>query len=122
MAVLNGISRDKPGWLRSWQHSTISHRIDFLQRVLADRAVERRFQRRVRLIKWALFLGMAVLLAIFAFVQEKQGAEETAGDTQTRQAVRGADAAWGWSLPDQRGYPLTAQGQEGRRLDHVLGP
>jgi hypothetical protein len=85
VAVLNGISRDKPGWLRSWQHSTIANRIDFLQRVLADRGVEKRFQRRVRLIKWALFLGMAVLLAIFSFAWQKQGGEENAADNAAAQ-------------------------------------
>jgi len=85
VAALNGISRDKPGWLRSWQHSTIANRIDFLQRVLADRGVEKRFQRRVRLIKWALFLGMAVLLAIFSFAWQKQGGEENAADNAAAQ-------------------------------------
>src|ERR1022692_3712156 len=34
-----------------------------------------------------------------------------------RQAGRGAGL--GWSLPGQRGYPLTAQGKELRRLDRA---
>jgi Zn-dependent protease with chaperone function len=87
VAVLNGISRDKPGWLRSWQHSTIASRIDFLQRVLADRSVEKHFQRRVRLIKWALFLGMAVLLAIFSIAWQKQSGDEGAENNAALQAT-----------------------------------
>jgi Zn-dependent protease with chaperone function len=58
VAYLNGISRDKPGWLQSWQHSTIARRVDFLQRVMADPTLEPRFQQRVTLVKW---LSMVVL-------------------------------------------------------------
>jgi STE24 endopeptidase len=60
---LNGISRDRPGWLMSWQHSTIARRVAFLERMHADPAVEPRFQRRVGLVKWGLILGLAALLA-----------------------------------------------------------
>jgi Zn-dependent protease with chaperone function len=63
VASLNGISRERPGWLQSWQHSTIARRVDFLQRVLTDPLLERHFQRRVGLVKWALLLGLATLLA-----------------------------------------------------------
>ncbi len=56
VALVNGISRDRPGFLQSWQHSTIARRVDFLQRMLIDPRVERRFQRRVAVFKWALFL------------------------------------------------------------------
>ena len=62
IAILNGISRDKPGWLSSWQHSTIARRVAFLQEVGANPALEARFQRRVRLLKWILFVGLGVLL------------------------------------------------------------
>ena len=62
VASLNGISRDRPGWLQSWQHSTIARRVEFLQQVLADPALEGRFQRRVGLVKWGLFAGLAALL------------------------------------------------------------
>jgi Zn-dependent protease with chaperone function len=64
VAQLNGISRDRPGWLQSWQHSTIGRRVEFLERVREDSAVEGHFQRRVVLIKWALFLGLGCLLAL----------------------------------------------------------
>jgi STE24 endopeptidase len=56
VALVNGISRDRPGFLQSWQHSTIARRVDFLQGMLDDPTIERRFQRRVALVKWALFI------------------------------------------------------------------
>src|SRR5262249_43818680 len=64
VARLNGISRDRPGWLSSWQHSTIARRVAFLQDVLADPPLERRFQRRVALVKWGLLLGLLAALAV----------------------------------------------------------
>src|SRR5207253_8851583 len=63
VARLNGISRDKPGWLSSWQHSTIARRVDFLQDVLRDPALERRFQWRVPLVRLALLVGLVAALA-----------------------------------------------------------
>jgi hypothetical protein len=62
VARLNGISRDRPGWLHSWQHSTIAQRVDFLAQVLADSGVESRFQKTVRLVKWSMLLGLVALL------------------------------------------------------------
>jgi Zn-dependent protease with chaperone function len=64
VAALNGISRDRPGWLQSWQHSTIARRVDFLQRVLLDPRLERRFQFRVGLVKWALLVSLATVMAL----------------------------------------------------------
>ena len=61
---LNGISRDRPGWLQSWQHSTIARRVEFLQRIQEDSTLEQRFQRRVGMVKWALLGGLAVLLLV----------------------------------------------------------
>ena len=63
VAWLNGISRDKPGWLSSWQHSTIALRVEFLEQMSADPGLEPRFQRRVGLVKWGLVLGLGVGLA-----------------------------------------------------------
>jgi STE24 endopeptidase len=60
---LNGISRDRPGWLMSWQHSTIAKRVAFLQRMHEDPAVEPRFQRRVGWVKWGMVLSLAAVLA-----------------------------------------------------------
>jgi Zn-dependent protease with chaperone function len=64
VACLNGISRERPGWLQSWQHSTIARRVEFLQCVLADPTIEPRFQRTVTLVKWTLFLSLGALLLI----------------------------------------------------------
>ncbi|MBL8796009.1 MAG: M48 family metalloprotease, partial [Planctomycetia bacterium] len=64
VAILNGISRSRPGFLQSWQHSTIDRRVRFLEEVAADPTVERRFQRRVGLVKWALLLGLILLLGM----------------------------------------------------------
>ncbi len=64
VALVNGISRDRPGFLQSWQHSTIARRVEFLQDVLSNPAAEAHFQRRVAAVKWALFaaLGTAICL------------------------------------------------------------
>jgi len=64
VAMLNGISRSRPGWLQSWQHSTIAKRVQFLQDMLGDPTLERRFQRRVALVKWLLMLGLVALLGL----------------------------------------------------------
>ncbi|CAN5372288.1 hypothetical protein BH10PLA2_BH10PLA2_23120 [soil metagenome] len=68
VAYLNGISRDRPGWLQSWQHSTIARRVAFLESVMADPQQEPRFQRHVSRVKWGLFLTMACLLLTFGSV------------------------------------------------------
>jgi Zn-dependent protease with chaperone function len=64
VAISNGISRDRPGFLQSWQHSTIARRVEFLQRVLTDPAAEPRFQRAVLVVKWVMFLSLAGVLAL----------------------------------------------------------
>jgi Zn-dependent protease with chaperone function len=67
VALVNGINRERPGFLQSWQHSTIARRVAFLDRVLVDRGVDSRFQRRLGWIKWGLLgllgLTFAVLFA-----------------------------------------------------------
>src|SRR5262249_30073870 len=64
VAYLNGISRDKPGWLQSWQHSTIARRLEFLSKMLLNPQEEPRFQRSVLLVKCGLFLGLASVAAV----------------------------------------------------------
>ncbi len=59
VAHVNGISRDRPGFLQSWQHSTIARRVAFLRSVLVDHRVEAMFQRRLALGKWGLLLGLS---------------------------------------------------------------
>jgi Zn-dependent protease with chaperone function len=69
VARLNGISRDRPGWLSSWQHSTIARRVEFLQNMCVDPALEPRFQRRVRFIKWSMvFTLVSVIAAVYTLL------------------------------------------------------
>jgi STE24 endopeptidase len=72
VARLNGISRDRPGWLSSWQHSTIARRVEFIERMSLDPELEPRFQRRVGYVKWgmALSLGAAFGLLFWALGTE----------------------------------------------------
>jgi Zn-dependent protease with chaperone function len=64
VAVLNGISRDRPGFLQSWQHSTIARRVAFLEGLLADPRRESSFQRRLLLVKCGLLAVLAVALIV----------------------------------------------------------
>lgn len=64
VAYLNGMSRERPGWLQSWQHSTIARRVDFLERILGEPALEPRFQRTVFLTKLALLSGLILVLLV----------------------------------------------------------
>lgn len=64
VADLNGISRDRPGFLAWWQHSTIADRVDFIRRMETDPALEPRFQRRLGLMKWGLALGLIALVVL----------------------------------------------------------
>ncbi len=84
VARLNGISRDRPGWLQSWQHSTIARRVEFLQGVLAEPGLERRFQRRVALVKWGLFVGLAAALLALIVLTLEQSREPVAADASVR--------------------------------------
>ncbi len=83
VARLNGISRDKPGWLQSWQHSTIARRVEFLQRVRADLTLERRFQRRVAFVKWGLVVGLAVVFLMVLLLGRDRLLEDPKPDTQS---------------------------------------
>jgi Zn-dependent protease with chaperone function len=69
VAALSGLSRSRPGWMRSWQHSTIARRVEFLQNMLTDPALEPHFQKRVSRVKWALLLGLAVMFVILFVTQ-----------------------------------------------------
>jgi Zn-dependent protease with chaperone function len=72
VARLNGIHREKPGWLSSWQHSTIARRVAFLERMSADPAVEPRFQRHAGFVKLGALLALgAALLGLGAFFGPK---------------------------------------------------
>ena len=56
VAQVNGISRDRPGFLQSWQHGSIARRVGFLYGLLKDPTAEPRFQRRMALVKWGLIV------------------------------------------------------------------
>jgi hypothetical protein len=77
VALVNGISRDRPGFLQSWQHSTIGRRVEFLRRVRHDLRVERRFQQRIALVKWLLLLVLGGVVAVL-LVREACGDAESA--------------------------------------------
>jgi STE24 endopeptidase len=62
VAAVNGISRDRPGWLHVWLHGSIARRVAFLDGVLVDRAAAAAFQRRVGLLKWGLVAALAAAL------------------------------------------------------------
>lgn len=64
VASLNGISRNRPGLLNAWLHGTIGQRIEFLDRVVHDRQIERRFQRRLGWLKWGLLVVLTLSVAI----------------------------------------------------------
>ncbi|MBA4186937.1 MAG: hypothetical protein C0467_02860 [Planctomycetaceae bacterium] len=50
------------GWLRAWQHSTMSRRVAFLLSLIGEPERERRFQRSVTVMRWALILGLLGVL------------------------------------------------------------
>ena len=60
VADLNGISRERPGFLSWWQHSTIADRIAFIRRMETDPALEPAFQRRLGWTKWSVTVGLIV--------------------------------------------------------------
>ncbi len=88
VAILNGISRDRPGFLQSWQHSTIARRVAFLQRMQSDPTIERRFQRRVLLVKCGLFLVLGVVLVFLMGTRGVPGTWKSAlQDNQAGQEI-----------------------------------
>jgi STE24 endopeptidase len=62
VALLNGISRERPGWLSSWQHSTIAKRVRFLERLAADPREESRLHFSVRLIQLGILTGLVAVV------------------------------------------------------------
>lgn len=88
VARINGIHREKPGWLSSWQHSTIARRVEFLQRAHSDPIQERSFQIRLCVLKFAtLFVLAGILSGLWILLPEKvwalvQGTQETQAPLQ----------------------------------------
>jgi STE24 endopeptidase len=112
VALVNGISRDRPGFLQSWQHSTIARRVQFLQGVLVDPGLERRFQRRVAAVKWALLAVLCALLALVLHYGSPPGPAETEGAPPTPSVSRGEDepepSPGHAALPSPEATPRTA--------------
>jgi STE24 endopeptidase len=65
VADLNGIRRDK----RSWRHSSIAWRVQFLKGIIAEPGCERRFQRRLLAVKYLLFSSLTALVVLAAWWQ-----------------------------------------------------
>jgi Zn-dependent protease with chaperone function len=61
---LGGLVRGVFGWLRAWQHWTIPRRVAFLLSLIDDPARERRFQCRVKVLRWGLVVGLVAALAV----------------------------------------------------------
>ncbi len=80
VAFLNGISRDRPGFLQSWQHASIARRVEFLKRIQYDPRLERRFQRRVFLFKCVLLLLLGGALALMVVREMRAPTVEPARD------------------------------------------
>jgi Zn-dependent protease with chaperone function len=64
VARLNGLSRDRPGWLASWRHGTIAQRVECLRRLQADPGLEAGYQRHIGLVKWGVLAGLGGLLLV----------------------------------------------------------
>jgi STE24 endopeptidase len=73
VARLNGISRERPGWLSSWQHSTIALRVEFLKRMNHDPDLEPRFQRAVGYVKWGMALGLGAAFGVLLWALGTDG-------------------------------------------------
>ena len=72
VAFVNGISRDRPGFLQSWQHSTIGRRVEFLRRMRNNPGVERNFQRRTAWVKWSLLLVLCGTIGVLLFRESSE--------------------------------------------------
>jgi STE24 endopeptidase len=76
VALINGIPRDRPGWLWSWQHGTIGQRVAFLEKMKGDTTVEKDFQRNLSFLKWGVVLLMAGFsLAVLIGISARGGVE-----------------------------------------------
>jgi Zn-dependent protease with chaperone function len=63
-----GWIREFLGWVRAWQHSTMPRRIGFLLSLIDDRGRERRFQRRLLVLRWGLVVGLVSALVVLGEV------------------------------------------------------
>jgi STE24 endopeptidase len=76
VADLNGIPRHRASWYSSWQHPTIAQRVDFVERVRDNPALEPRFQRSLLRLKLGLMSGLTVgLMVVMGLVAWQMGSE-----------------------------------------------
>jgi STE24 endopeptidase len=66
VALLNGINRDRPGFLHWWQHGSIARRVGFLEGMLSRPGEEPAFQRGLAFVKWGLFAVLGTLLLVLS--------------------------------------------------------
>ena len=64
VAVLNGLSRSRPGWLASWRHGTIAERVACLREVEANPTRAVHYQHGISLVKWGLLIGLGCLVLL----------------------------------------------------------
>jgi STE24 endopeptidase len=67
VAIMNGLDRNKPGWLASWQHGSIARRVAFLERVRVNPNVDRRYRMRIRIMKSILLIGLIVAVGLLFY-------------------------------------------------------
>ena len=60
--TVGSVARGVAAWVRAWQHAPMPRRVAFLLSLLDDRGRERRFQRRLLVLRWALVLGLGAAL------------------------------------------------------------
>lgn len=64
VALINGIPREKPGWLSSWQHGTIGQRVAFIEQLRDHPQLGNQFQWRLGVLKWGMALGLMGFLSL----------------------------------------------------------
>ncbi len=69
-ARLGGLLRLVGVCLATWQHSTITKRVEFLKTLAVDPRRERRFQRRVTLLRWGLLCVLATGMLVIGYLSD----------------------------------------------------
>jgi Zn-dependent protease with chaperone function len=78
VATVNGIDRERPGFLQSWQHGSIAQRVEFLRSLLNGEQDEPAFQWRFSAFKWGMAVSLCVALVIMGAVQLLKTGDEDA--------------------------------------------
>jgi hypothetical protein len=67
VADLNGIPRQRTSWLTSWQHPSIAQRVQFIEQLRDNPALEPSFQRSLWRLKLGLMTALTVGLVLVAW-------------------------------------------------------